>query len=301
MKGSLREHTGIDSVHLDLGPVDVCIRSDMPGVAEDLAELHGHRFRATTAGGGPIRVEVRKTGRRGLWGGRYGIWGDDEEIFADCRPCEVLACADWAINHRIIARCTRYLQIHGAVLAWRGQGFLFAGRSGSGKSTLAAGLVARGWEYLSDEFLLLDPDTLCAQPLPKAVCLKAGSFPLIRRLGLPFWTNRSCEKGRKGRVGYVPASHAVGDREPVARPIRAVCLTSCTAGAKPRAASVSPAETVFELSRCVFNRGDFGVRTTALMARVVRAAACFRLEGGDLRATCDLVESLLDHAACRTH
>lgn len=286
-----RDHAG-RAAFLRLGPVDVVVRSDLAGIREGLAEIHGDSERHVCEPVDPIRIEVRKSGHGGLWRSRYSVWGDGTELFPDCRPREVLPCADWAINHRVVARCRQYLQLHAATLARSGMGFVFAGPSGSGKSTLAAGLLARGWELLSDEILLLDPVRFLAQPLPKALCVKAGSFPLVRELGLPLWTNRLCEKGGKGCVGYIPVRRERGDGEPVARPVGVVCLTSHVAGSTPRAEPVPPAEAAFELSRLVFNREDFGLRTTSLIAHIVRAAACYRLTTSSLPATCDLIESL---------
>jgi len=48
-----------------------------------------------------------------------------------------------------------YLELHGAALVYQGKGLLLVGRSGSGKSTLAYTLVRRGWQYLTDDALLL--------------------------------------------------------------------------------------------------------------------------------------------------
>ena len=36
--------------------------------------------------------------------------------------------------------------------------------------------MPRGWEHLSDEFALIEPNTRDLRPFPKPVCVKAGFF-----------------------------------------------------------------------------------------------------------------------------
>jgi hypothetical protein len=70
--------------------------------------------------------------------------------------------------------------IHGAALARNDRGLVLAGPSGSGKTTLAAGLVSRGFDYLSDDAVpLSEPDgEIVPWPLPLSV--KQGSIELLK-------------------------------------------------------------------------------------------------------------------------
>lgn len=105
-------------------------------------------------------------------------------------------------GHRIIGRCpTRrglaplihglvglisirahpYLfAIHGSGLARPEGALILAGRSGCGKTTMAAALMAAGWDYLSDDTILLAPGTLEAVPVPYSLSIKQGSWNLLR-------------------------------------------------------------------------------------------------------------------------
>jgi hypothetical protein len=49
----------------------------------------------------------------------------------------------------------RRFPLHAGCVAREGRGLLLAGMSGSGKSTLTASLVAGGWDFLSDDMVLL--------------------------------------------------------------------------------------------------------------------------------------------------
>jgi hypothetical protein len=70
--------------------------------------------------------------------------------------------------------------IHGSGLARPDGALILAGRSGSGKTTMAAALMAAGWDYMSDDTILLAPGTLEAIPVPYSLSIKQGSWSLLR-------------------------------------------------------------------------------------------------------------------------
>jgi hypothetical protein len=73
----------------------------------------------------------------------------------DVRRFEDLQVLNYAIS-TALRRCEVYEMHSGAVVEPQtGRGVLFAGASGSGKSTLTLQLVASGWQYLTDDVLLL--------------------------------------------------------------------------------------------------------------------------------------------------
>jgi HPr Serine kinase C-terminal domain len=62
----------------------------------------------------------------------------------------------WAFGVLKLLRPRGFYSLHGAgIVSRHGVGLLLIGASGCGKSTLTLGLVRRGWEYLSDDALLL--------------------------------------------------------------------------------------------------------------------------------------------------
>jgi hypothetical protein len=167
------------------------------------------------------------------------------------------------------------------------------GNSGVGKSTLAAGLVSRGWTYLSDEFALIDPDTLRLHPFPKAMCIKAGSFDVIRRLNLPLWRRRHFVKAIKGAVGYVRPQDFPPGIVASPCPIRFVVFPKYGEGEEPHLYPIPPGHAGFRLAGHAFNRKAFGTRAVSILSEVVRRAECFGLVSGSIDESCDVIESLL--------
>ena len=288
-------------VRYAVGPVVIEVRSDLPDAASDLRHLYAEYVDKPGRGRPVIRVEARATAR--LFGipRRFTIFGDGEELFPNLRPEEVLPYIEWAINYRVIARCRQFLQFHAATLARDGQGIMLVGQSGCGKSTLTAILAAQGWQYLSDEFALLDPITLELHPFPKALCVKSGSFHVIRELGLPLWSRRPYVKAFKGRVAFVTPSSLPAASVPV--PLRAVVFPRFSTDAEPGIFPVARSDAAFRLAANAFNRANFGEDLVATLADVVSSAACATFVPGTSTETATLLASIVQpHRSVRvTH
>ncbi len=138
-----------------IGCVDIDVRSDLPEVIDDLAVLYRGSSGVAPDGMDAIRIEVKRTAHLLPARRRYVVFGDGKAFGEEVRRREVLPYLEWAVNWRIMARCTDCLLVHAASMARNGQGVVFAGQSGAGKSTLVAGLLARGWQYLCDEFAMI--------------------------------------------------------------------------------------------------------------------------------------------------
>ena len=288
-----RDMLSPECIHFAIADVGVGVRSDLQELLAELAALYPQSsdrqmLRKT------IFVEVRETSAR-LGRRRYRVYADNREIGGNLRRDEVYPFVEWAINLRVIATRSEYVQLHAASMANDGNGFIFAGGSGSGKSTLAAGLMARGWNYLCDEFELIDRNTLCLKPFPKPLCIKAGAFPVLKRLGLPFARRRDYIKSQKGRVGYINPNDVQGHRAARSAPVRFVIFPMYAEKQPPRLYPISRARALMDLAGCVFNRHVFDDQGLSILSKVIRRAECHRLEMGDLAETCDLLEAQLGH------
>ena len=294
MAHSNDRHSAHESTHrFKIGEVDRAVRSELEEVTHDFAQLYQPYQVPNTLEPEGIRMEVRAS-RRSFWGTRrYEVYGDGKPLFETSRPSEVFPYLEWGINWRVISRYNRFIQIHAASMARGGRGLILAGDSGVGKSTLAAALMARGWQYLSDEFALIDPKTHHMHPFPKALCIKSGSFEIIRRLKLPLWRRGDYVKAMKGQVGYVRPSGVGAQHITPPCPIEFIVFPKYIEDVRPRLRPLSRAEAAFSLLRQTFNRAAFGYQAMSIITDVARSAQCFRLESGEIEGTCDLLESIV--------
>lgn len=71
------------------------------------------------------------------------------------------------------------LALHAGGIAWADQVMLLVGKSRSGKSTLTAALLGEGWDYLSDDMILIERESLDAKSMPCSLGIKPGGWELL--------------------------------------------------------------------------------------------------------------------------
>ncbi len=280
---------GCDTASFRIGVVPVTIRSDDEGAFRAFCDLY-HEMRLEEPAPESIDVRVRRTRNGKSLRRRYEVWADGARRFAVWDRRSILPHMEWSINWHIMLYLPRYYQVHASALEVGGAGVIFPAAPQSGKSTLAAGMVQRGARYLSDEFALIDPETLELAAYPKALCIKEGSFSALEATGVKMATLPVYLKGKKGAVRFIrPDFLSTSATTP--RPCRVGHIMFCRyrPGATPEVRSISRADALLRLARQSFNFVKFRSAGVNLMADVVRSAECYELTSGDLGRTCDLV------------
>lgn len=133
------------------------------------------------------------------------------------------------------------IPIHASGVARKGAAVLMPGEKGSGKSTLALLLSTRGFEYLGDEILWIDPATAAVEPFPKAAAIKAGAFELFDRAP-------EFQSPTRGPLRYFLPALPLQNEYPVERIIFPQFNRDEPGGIYP----LQPEETLLYLSRMLF-------------------------------------------------
>ena len=107
---------------------------------------------------------------------------DGQERLRTRDPAAAAGTLYIAILERIHLNVRWFALIHGAALARNGHGLALVGSSGSGKSTLTAGLMAAGFDYLSDDLVAVSERAKAIMPWPLPLSIKPGSFDIVSRL-----------------------------------------------------------------------------------------------------------------------
>ena len=87
------------------------------------------------------------------------------------------------------------LLVHGAAIAMDGQGILMAGRGGSGKTTTAICAAFGGFDYLGDDYVILDVENKVICSLYSSCKVRWDSEKLLPELGSLAVNNRNEDKG----------------------------------------------------------------------------------------------------------
>lgn len=91
-----------------------------------------------------------------------------------------LIAAEMAMNLQMALGERHFLLLHASSVERDGKVVIMTGESGSGKSTLSALLGARGWRFMGDEFVLIDPVTGLIHPFPRPISLKNDAIAVMK-------------------------------------------------------------------------------------------------------------------------
>lgn len=266
----------------------VRVDSEVDGALSEVARVYRNFSDGARAGGQPT-FSIHDHGRQVRFVRHHGHASDPGFIFDHgCLPHH----AEWEINRHVVAALDDHLLFHAAAVRRAAPGtslgVMFPAGSGSGKTTLAAGLVRRGWDYLTDELVIVDPDTIRIVPFPKAFSVKPGSYELFDSL-TPDPTGPAGD-----RVWYLdPERLRAGSVAKAPTPIGCVVLPKFQRGASTRVELLTIGETVVGLFENAVNIARHKEAGLDRLIEIAQTAPGFRLVFGDLENACATVEGLI--------
>lgn len=202
-----------------------------------------------------------------------------------------LLAAEMAMNLQMALGWRRHLLLHASAVSRGGRAVIMTGVSGAGKSTLSALLGERGWRFLGDEFVLLDPETGMITPFPRPVSLKNSAIAAMQaevddedRFG-PVMHDTP-----KGTIRHLrPRTEAV---ELMARETQPGLLLFPRFG-EPRAVRhVDEAESFVRLTQASTNYVALGERGFDALTRFVRSIPARAIDYADGEQGVEMVERL---------
>jgi hypothetical protein len=220
----------------------------------------------------------------------YVLERDHEGILTSMTPGGVVIRLLWELNREAIQQSDGLVLVHAAAASWGQHGIVLPAQMGSGKTTLVAGLVAAGFDYLTDEAAVIDPETRMLAPYPKSLSMEPGSIAAI-----------------PGLERTLPPQFEWGSR--LDYPVRAIDLRPGSVGSACRLRLlISPfyepegSTTLEPLSRAAglltlaencftMNRGSG--KSLHILAGALEGVSCYRLRMSDLDTAVGIVGELV--------
>lgn len=201
------------------------------------------------------------------------IQPDDPALIIDVGAHESVVEALTVLNMTAIAQC-RSFAVHAGVVSTPAGAIAFPAASGGGKSTITAACLLAGFDYLSDEALVVDWDAATVRPYPKWLSLSPWS---AQHVGLA---------PRVGVERVYTAGELSAKVAPAGLPLAHVVLLRRTGG-PPRLEPVSRALAAHHLLTMSFNHYQRPEPAFSLVCELVRGASAWVLEldGGPEAAT----------------
>jgi hypothetical protein len=221
------------------------------------------------------------------------LYRDGGNILRRVSAGSVFARLVWEVNRGVVEQPERRLLIHAAAAERDGNVVLLAGPEGAGKSTLVTGLVRSGLRYVTDETVAVDVSDGTIEPYPKPIALDRASPRSLLDLdgALPPGLETTFDQR------LVPARAIRGDAvAPRGGRPRLLILPAYRPELATEARPIPRAEAAIALAEQSFNFRHLGPGRLDVVAEVVRACDCYRLDVGDLDEACRLVHELFERA-----
>ncbi|MFN3233138.1 MAG: HprK-related kinase A [Alphaproteobacteria bacterium] len=197
-----------------------------------------------------------------------------------------------ALNWCVATRTFSHLVMHAAVVAKDGKAVIIPGETGQGKSTLCAALVSKGWRHLSDEFALIDPDTLEITAHPRPISLKNASLEAVQAWDRDAEPKMVMHGTPKGSVGYLPPSRRAVEAASQRVTPAAIVFPGFGRSSDPSIREVGKGQAFIILTACCVNYRELGETGFTALSRLVDSLPVYMSVYTDTATSVALVESL---------
>lgn len=261
----------------------LAVRSNSRRFSEDFGRVFGHM----EAEGDVHVVYSVVVGR-----GRHTLYGGDEVLYETEEYGELVPALERLVEGEMVGALWDRLVFHAGAVAKDGIAVVLPAEPGGGKTSLVAALLEQGFEYLSDEFAFIDPESLRVLPFPKALCFKEGGielFPHLKPKGLYVEWDMG---GEMGRLWYLDPSDLGSGVSGEAKKVRYIIFPEREG--KGEIVGISKAKAVLKLARNLLNFDFLGPDVLDAMVELVRGTECLCLRTGRPQEGASLIGSLVE-------
>ncbi|KQN31461.1 serine kinase [Sphingomonas sp. Leaf34] len=274
-----------------IGPVGFRIGADWRAPIAELETLY--RDYPKPLDGVPdftVRLFARRPWRRFL---RPSVEIGGDYMLPEAAPLPLrqgLLAAEMAMNLQMALGARRYLLLHASAVERDGRALLMTGVSGAGKSTLATLLAARGWRFMGDEFVLLDPVTAQVHAFPRLISLKNAAISAAEAAAPDARMGPLLRATPKGDIRHmVPDARAIAAMDVPARP---ALLVFPRYGFESEARSVPPGEAFVRMTQASTNYVSLGEAGFRALTGLIAAVPSIAVDYPDGTRAIEQVEAL---------
>jgi hypothetical protein len=253
------------------------VRTADPSLAAEFGRVYSACAASDGAGGAPATIEVGADGG-GAWV-RAPAALPRRAADRDAALVEAMTVID---GETVGASAHELLVFHASAAMLGGRTLLLVGPPGAGKTTLAAALTLRGWTYVGDEAIGIDPSVLAVHANPKPLKVDGTARGLLGAMASPVRIERG---SGSGEALLAPAELGRAARPgPIGALPFAVVEIECVPGTSAALRRVSRPDVAMSLAGQCFNFRRWGAAGLDAVVSLARATTGYRLEFGDLDA-----------------
>lgn len=229
--------------------------------------------------------------------GRYAVFDNDTLVTTSPSRFVAAGTIHWLANQGAVTSAdTGVVQLHAGGVQRGGATLALPAPMDSGKSTTIAGLIRRGYGYLTDEIVELMPGGQIQRSYPKALSLDRSSVDLLGGMPEPF------SGAAREPQWHVPASWLGAPAElTLPTTLAAIIFPIYTPGSPARVLPMSPGEAVVLLMESTFRFPDRSAACLPVLTDLAEQVPAFRLLIDDLDEGVTAVTTLADDLTRRQH
>jgi len=185
--------------------------------------------------------------------------------------------------------------IHAAAVSNGDSCIVFPASSGSGKSTLTAALIASGFQYCTDELILLKHRTHTIQAAAAGIGVKTDAWPVLQPFhpvleDLPTFLRQDTKQVRY----LLPPKHLLANDTAQCYPVQSLVFPSYQPEQPTSLSRISPADALCRLTEAGYDmEGGLDTERVAELVNWIGGINCYELLVHDLQEAVSRIQDLL--------
>lgn len=220
------------------------------------------------------------------------LYRGDVLLYAGGSAADVASLLLGESCHELADQSREGLLFHAAALARKGRGLILPGTIGVGKSTLAAWLLARGFDYLTDELVFVAWGADRLQAFTRPLNLKPPARSILRHVfDFEGWSGQFLSGSQ---FDLVPPTLVNPTNQASESDLDLILFPLYRPGSAFALQRLSKAQAGLELMQCLVNARNLPDHGFREIARLARKAPAYRMCYAGFDQIGEMVETLLD-------
>jgi hypothetical protein len=193
------------------------------------------------------------------------------------------------------SRAECLIAIHAAAISNGKECIVLPAKGGNGKSTLTGALIGSGFQYCTDELVLLKHQTHTVQAIPVAIALKPGSWPVLNSFypeleSLPVFLRPDGK-----RVRYLlPPKQALPENASRCYPVHSLVYPIYQQTQNTGLVRISPADALCRLTEAGYDmEGGLNRERVEELVGWISGISCYELRVNDLQEAVSLMKEFM--------
>lgn len=210
--------------------------------------------------------------------GSYVVGYDDKKIITD-KPLSILE----DIMFDTTTFYKNIIALHGAAVEYKGKAYILLAPTTSGKTTLTAYLTSNGFNYITEDCVLLYKNEMLIYPYTCPVHLRFGGVEVLKKYGINIENLELLEDASGSRYVYTPENYL---KSPL--PLGSIFFI-CRNEAENKICDMTVSESIQELMKSAITVPDISGAYIQGIAKIARTG-CSRLVYSDMKYVADVIK-----------